>query len=453
MATQVGFSATGLGDSGPRPVRAHQRQMSIPNVLHIQHLESSPTLHNHRQSHNSSKLPAFRFADLPKSGSSAPSSTEISQLSLANQNHNAHAPLSPPAIPVSVSPLPKPVPAGNSQSADQGPFSLPEADPPATSENPQSSTQHAEKQVVSASATAPTAVLTSSLTSPALTTPTTPKTASATNSPPRQRSRASTLQPSSSPPTSVELPTLTKRSASFPDSRPALTPPPSSTTAVDVKPRSRRSSLSRRSNVAAGSTGPSHVLNPEHLQAVEAAQSSADTSTKGSPIGQRELILPKALSNSSPTDERRTSLSQRPPVSYRPPLNSNQQPTTSTRVPPIRSFRSSGSRKSLVLDMNSRARFYDFGDDVNDPNHDHTLRALEGRSDQDFLHRSPTSSARHNALDNEDTGDVFLKIAREESSRRVTDNALPDETQNTVVSPVFVHNSVLLTGLTDAVTI
>ena len=435
MAAQVSsFSATGLGDSGHRAVRAHQRETSIPNALSIQHLDNnppSPGLHSHRQSHNSSKLPAFRYADLPKTGSDS-TVLSPSQPSLATQNHNAHAPLSPPTV----SPVREPVPAGNSQSADQGPVAVP--DPaPVTSENPQSTTKHVEKQAATASTTAPSAVLTSSLTSSAFT-PTTPKTASITNSPPRQRSRASTLQSPSST-TSVDLATQTKRPASFPETPPSadLALSPSSTTAVDVKPRSRRSSLSRRSNVTAGSTGPSHVLNPEHLQAVEAAQASTDNSTKDSPTGQRELLLPKALPNSSPTDERRSSLSQRPPVSYRPPLNSNTQPTTSTRVPPIRSFRSSGSRKSLVLDMNSRTRFYDFGDDPADPNHDQTLRALEGRSDRDFLHRSPTVT-RHNTTDSEDTGDVFLKIAREESSRRVTDNALPDESQSAVVSLTLV---------------
>lgn len=84
--------------------------------------------------------------------------------------------------------------------------------------------------------------------------------------------------------------------------------------------------------------------------------------------------------------------------------------------------------------MNSRPRYYDFGDDGPDSNHDQTLRALEGRADQDILHSAPTFSSRPGAFDNEDTGDVFLKIAREEAPRRQPDEQPADETRSVVVS-------------------
>ncbi|KAM0434399.1 hypothetical protein ACHAPT_003495 [Fusarium lateritium] len=82
--------------------------------------------------------------------------------------------------------------------------------------------------------------------------------------------------------------------------------------------------------------------------------------------------------------------------------------------------------------MNSRSRYYDFGDDVGDSNHDQTLRALEGRADHEVLRSAPAFSSRHDAFDNDDTGDVFLKIAREEASRRQPEEQPADETRSVV---------------------
>lgn len=155
-------------------------------------------------------------------------------------------------------------------------------------------------------------------------------------------------------------------------------------------------------------------------------QSSAPaspTNNGSSASGQRELILPKVLSPSasSPPDERRTSSSHRaPPVSYKPVVA--RANTTPVRVPPIRGFRSSGSRKSLVLDMN------DF-----DANHDHTLRALEGTYGQGALPMTPPTSARHEGLAiGDDAGDVFMRIAREEPKRRDVDEHAQDDTRSMV---------------------
>jgi hypothetical protein len=96
--------------------------------------------------------------------------------------------------------------------------------------------------------------------------------------------------------------------------------------------------------------------------------------------------------------------------------------------------------------MNSRPRFHDSGDEVEDTNHDRTLRALEGRSDDNALHSAPPSASRRGAFDNEDTGDVFLKIAREESSQRQTDEQTSEDNRSVVVStrsftPIFFYLS------------
>lgn len=136
--------------------------------------------------------------------------------------------------------------------------------------------------------------------------------------------------------------------------------------------------------------------------------------------GQRELLLPKTIQRTA-TDERRSSVVRRPPVSYKPPVNPSG-PGVTASIPPIRSFRSSGERRrSLVLDMNVRsARTYEGSDDYGDSNHrDRTLRALEGRRFDDASQITPPDSAGDRP--DGDDGDLFLKIAREDPSRRGAD--------------------------------
>ncbi|KAM5351499.1 hypothetical protein ACJ41O_004222 [Fusarium nematophilum] len=551
MTAKGGF--TSAGQLGPNRADSVHQQVPIPSApsasssqaLHQSEASQSSVLVNadlHRQSHSSSKLPAFRFTDRRSSsgGGSGPSAntgdpldissnqrnhTQNQSLDLKNNNINnstgdkihhdptpsasasaststsastavitattsksstsaallLHSSLALHAPSSSVSPNPgasiapasvsHPVPgAVPSASADPGTLAPPNSAPsgpvaasdlvpvaatvPATTNSDPShpTTHHHDEKHASASTSASaSATINTSMntTTPASTSEPEPyQVSTSATSPPllRSRSRASSFQPSSSV-SVVEPSSQNRRPASYPDApAPAqddtLSPHP--TSAVS-KIRTRRSLVSRRSNAPATSTGPPPSLNSERLQAIEAIEAaqgtnasypSSDGSSKGSPSGQRELILPKTLSKSSTTDERRASLSQRPPVSYRPPLNAsnNTEPPASTpvRVPPIRAFRSSGSRKSLTLDMNSRPRFYDFGDDVADSNHDRTLRALEGRTDQDVLHSAPPFSGRHDAFDNDDTGDVFLKIAREEASRRQPDQQIHDETRSVV---------------------
>ncbi|KAF4985267.1 hypothetical protein FDECE_16689, partial [Fusarium decemcellulare] len=549
MTAKDGFSSAGqlgpsLADCAPQHlpiVAAPSGTSSSSRPAHQSEASPSPApaLVNpdlHRQSHSSSKLPAFRFTDrrsissgnihcankgdpLPLSSSqrshsydqpldlknnnniitstsssnnhnedpsASTSTTSALPTATTSQNTSAALSLQPalalhaPSPPVSPNPdltsapatVSHPVPGADpAASADLGPLAPPNCAlsgpvtapdtvpapatvPATTHSNPSHPTTHHndEKHAASASdsASASATVNTSTnTTAPTLTSEISPSqdTASSTSttSPPllRSRSRASSFQPSSSV-SAVEPSSQAKRPASYPDApAPAqgdlLSPHLASGAS---KTRTRRSLVSRRSNAAAASTGPPLSLNSERLQAIEAAQgahasypSSSDGSTKDSPSGQRELILPKTLSKSSPPEERRASASHRPPVSYRPPLNtSSSTESNPVRVPPIRAFRSSGSRKSLTLDMNSKPRFYDFGDDAADSNHDRTLRALEGRGDQDVLRSAPPISGRHDAFDGDDTGDVFLKIAREEASRRQPDEQQPYETRSVVVS-------------------
>ncbi|KAL6403801.1 hypothetical protein AUP68_13173 [Ilyonectria robusta] len=495
MSAKVGFTSAGhLGHT----LNGADMVQNLPTTTIPR--ASAPSITNtdsHRQSHSSSKLPSFRFADRKTSGSSTDTNNDES-IDASAQNHSginsaddpngasgastsstsavlSHPSLAHHAPPSPVSPNPSPG-AGpvtspiQLPSADTGPFPGPLAGPstgsstdpgpvaavtgpleapdvvpaltlPATAQNLAHPTTHHHIEKQSASASAPAST---SASPPSAATSTSIAAIAAVASPPllQHRSRTSSSQPDS--PVSVAEPTApARRPASFPNTSPVqdvadLESPHSAS--VVARSRSRRSLTSRRSNVAASSSCPPPTLNSDRLQAVEAAQAvhwSSDRSSKdSSPPGQRELILPKALSNSNSLDDRRVSVSHRPPVSYRPPVNHNAQPSTSTpvRVPPIRAFRSSGSRKSLTLDMPTRPRAYDFGDDPLDSSYDRTLRALEGRVDQDFLLSATSGSGRRDTLDGDDTGDVFLKIAREESSRRRPDENLPDETQSVVES-------------------
>ncbi|CAG7554377.1 unnamed protein product [Fusarium equiseti] len=555
MTVQGGFISAGEQPSPDSQQQKQQQQQmqpsrgsSAPQQPDASSSSSTAIAHAdlHRQSHNPSKLPAFRFSDRSKSLGSVPLVNKGEPLSFSSpqskRNKNQHldsrnkikesqtieyfnykpkvstsfsTPISAPTTtsdlqpsiessivspnpdpgsitptvsqaqtPDAVAPISSdPGPLAAPKDAVSGPATAPAPEPesapaqapapapapasvsaalpatndPATSNSHPTTHHRDEKHAVSALTSAPTDPSTDTK-PPALfsrnssSQPTTESNApveTTTSLPSQIHSRTTSLQPSSSS-SVVHLSAGIKRPASFSDAHApdAISPQQVSSTS---KTRTRRPLVSRRSTAGASSTGPPPSLNSERLQAIEAAQEGQFTfraSVKSSPIespsGQRELVLPKTLSRTN-TDERRGSASQRPPVSYRPPLSTNSStdssPSTAVRVPPIRSFRSSGSRKSLTLDMNSRPRFHDSGDEDDDTNHDRTLRALEGRTDDNALHSAPVPSSRRGAFDNEDTGDVFLKIAREESSQRQTEEQQPSDDNRSVVSraPRFTH--------------
>ncbi|EWZ44827.1 hypothetical protein BFJ70_g14499 [Fusarium oxysporum] len=531
MTVKGGF--TSAGQPGPDSQHQHQVPASghMPSPMATADLQSDASsstviahADSHRQSHSSSKLPAFRFTDRrssscgsvplankgdplslsssnqynhnrnqnldsrnnnkddrtsdylnhkPTTSASATASASTPTSPLANTLDSASAALSlqssilssivsPNSEPSTITPTVSVAPTTVSPvSADPGLVSPPSAavsglltapDPgpaPATLATTHSHTSHPtthhrdEKHAVSALTPAPASA--SAHTDPSTNTaspssqPKEPKSSNESDTTllSQNNSGTSSVHPSSSV---IQLSPGVKRPASFDAHAPdAISPHPAPSTS---KSRTRRPLVSRRSTAGTSSTGPPPSLNSERLQAIEAAQegqstwpSSSDNSPQQSPSGQRELILPKTLSRTN-SDERRASASHRPPVSYRPPLTSNSStessPSTAVRVPPIRSFRSSGSRKSLTLDMNSRPRFHDSGDEVEDTNHDRTLRALEGRGNDDALRSAPLTSSRRGAFDNEDTGDVFLKIAREEASQRQTDEQPQEDTRSVV---------------------
>ncbi|KAJ1335413.1 hypothetical protein MN608_02150 [Microdochium nivale] len=142
-------------------------------------------------------------------------------------------------------------------------------------------------------------------------------------------------------------------------------------------------------------------------------------------------LLPLKTVQRSMSDDKRSSFTRRPPVSYKPPVSSgattpNGGPAT---IPPIRGFRSSGSRRSLTLDMNiPSSHNFENGDDYLDSNpRDRSLRALEGRSDEQRAVVTPPDSA---LADTDDSGDVFLRIARQEAPAHEEDSRRFGDTRN-----------------------
>ncbi|WQF76070.1 hypothetical protein CDEST_01084 [Colletotrichum destructivum] len=418
---------------------------------------SSP-YHAHRLSHNSSKLPAFRFADLHKQHQHHP------RLVLPSLLHHIPPPPSP-VSPKSQAPTSQNRPTDTVADTDTDTdtaigigigittatdSAFPTTLPTTTSDlHDHQRPQHkfadqSDKNIYSPQDTRPTSLglshgrhpshrqlsqLSSRISSPIHELP---------ESPPKlsPRSRASTYQP---------IPTATsvspRRPASYPDSpvivqslppRRDVADPKSTALPARLQSRRAATSRSRESNATDPELPPPPVAETDAAHPSDttddALPSPADRTTKDWAQGQRELLLPKTLQNSSPTDERRRSVASRPPVSFKATAAAAAAattPTASVRVAPIRSFRSSGSRRSLGLDSStSTMRSFDFGDDLVDSNQrDRTLRALEGRRDDDYSQMTQPLST-----DADDTtGDVFMKIARQEPTRRGSGDVAPAE--------------------------
>jgi hypothetical protein len=356
----------------------------------------------HRQNHNSSKLPAFRFADLKKDAV-LPSLPSLLQ----------HVPPSP------VSPQTNTIdgPTDGQQQQPQ-PQQRDAHDQPAPSQEVPGLLPDGLENTQTPPEKSPT-----------------PETAPSKSRPPHQasppRTRASTFQTAAAP-TANDKPDLSigsKRPASFPDS-PSIA---SSAYPHKTQSSSTVTPAAKRRLTASGVTNTAETLT-SHPNST-ATTNDDPNSTKEWAQGQRELLLPKTA-ESAKSDDRRKS---RPPVSYRPPNATGGRAV----IPPIRSFRSSGSRKSLVLDMHVRRVSDDsYGEDIGDTNQrDRTLRALEGRQDDDFSQITPPDSA--DAIgDSENTADLFMRIAREDSSQALEELERPAD-QSAIVSTKRIPKSPL----------
>jgi hypothetical protein len=155
---------------------------------------------------------------------------------------------------------------------------------------------------------------------------------------------------------------------------------------------------------------------------------------------QRELQLPKAAEPVEPakSDDKKS----HPPISRKHTHTTSTGGAASTSsgravIPPIRAFRSSGSRKSVVLDMHNRRTSEDsYSGEPGDTNQrDRALRALEGQRDDDFFTQPTSESGEMTATtDNDNTADIFMKIAREDPAPRTEKPAAAAEPSSIVSS-------------------
>ncbi|KAI0481601.1 hypothetical protein F4859DRAFT_426468 [Xylaria cf. heliscus] len=375
----VSLSSLSSPSSTPPPDLHYHSTLSAPPSPPSKH----STLHAHRQNHNSSKLPAFRFTDLNKEEAIAAPTLLQHPYQTTHQHHIPPSPVSP-----------------NSDQHETQPNTVNQLPPPPVFKTETTQDHKASHDLVSPIA----------------------------SSEPLDsgRSRASTSQPASAPLPATASSAHVKRSISLdttsavPNTLGVRSPAGSTETLVTV--------LQRRAPIT-----PNSPLE----QGTDAASggSPAEATTREGIPGQRELLLSKTLQRTA-SDDKRASVSRKPPVSYKPRTNNSVSGVTAS-IPPIRSFRSSGERRSLVLDMNIRsARTYDSGDDYGDGNHrDRTLRALEGRRADEAMQWTPPDSATERP-DGDDTGDLFLKIAREDSFQRTGDGSRTYADNPNVISRV-----------------
>ncbi|KAL2130404.1 hypothetical protein VTI74DRAFT_6513 [Chaetomium olivicolor] len=321
-------NANGTANGTANVTRSHTSSLS----------SDSKVLHVHRQNYNSSKLPAYRFADLKKD--------RISLTSL-----HQPSPLSPILSRTSAEPL-------DHQDTHEQTRGI-----PASAQN---SLHHY---------------------SSAQTLPNRPTSfdSQQTGAPTRSRSLKFHLPSTSS--ISADPSPGSKRPASFP--------------------------LTRRSSddVSAARSELSDIANPA------AKRRLTESATKELGQGPRELLLRKTVEFAKSDDTK-----SRPPSSYKQPSTASCSAARSA-IPPIRSLRSAGSRKSVVLDAQPpRSAEDSFGEETTgSKQHDRTRQALEGRADEDFSHLAPPDTEMTATTDNDNTADIFMKIAREEPAPRASE--------------------------------
>ncbi|KAL7912956.1 LPXTG-motif cell wall anchor domain protein [Trichoderma velutinum] len=353
----------------------------------------SSNLHSHRQSHNSSKLPSFRFADIKNAPAAANTQSAKQPLSLSPRRLTA--------------------PVGSIDSQLDRRDSKTRSDAATKVLTPSASARN--RQSLPASI----------------------KTAETVVSPTRPNLRPRASYQTSVKASIIEQERRVRRPVSFPDGLAEEAAQSTKASSVarssSLKQSSRRLPASRSSNANGRVTpdGPRSSLSARHPAIEEAVSPTSRVVPEPKPgIKIRARTLPdlpsyKPPSSSGPSDENQDQSLQRPPVSYKPPVNGATagQPTASTavRVPPIRAFRSSGSRKSSVDEMNYNSRSYDVEDRYIDSTDDHTLRALDG----DFFDQRSPPTSRH-GTNGDDTGDVFLKIASEEAARNSRADSVHD---------------------------
>ncbi|RYP15051.1 hypothetical protein DL765_005945 [Monosporascus sp. GIB2] len=353
---------------------------SIATATHLD-IPPTSTRHNntnvlsHRQINNPSKLPAFRFADLKKEPLVLPTLLQ----SQSNSNSNGDSNNRPNRIPSSR------VSSDPDQQFRHAQSITPE-DPPLTTRPDYK--DHNNTRVWPEQS--PTTFQNSSA---AL-----PSSAATTSSEPANVKSSISLD---SP-----IPAAASGNTSV---RPNQTN--STETTVASRPRKRLASASGGPDAFDDRAAHPPALKTKRLVTTGGVQSAPPSPNHANAPSQdrRELNLPKSIPRTNSGDRRNTV--KRPPISYKPPPSARSSSGSTPSNPPIRGLRTSGSRLSLNFDMKRSSRAYEVGDNYGDSSpRDRTLRVLEGRQ-EDYAQRATQA-------DLDDSGDVFLKIAREDQSRR-----------------------------------
>ncbi|RYO77409.1 hypothetical protein DL762_009280 [Monosporascus cannonballus] len=336
---------------------------------------SNTNVHSHRQTNNPSKLPAFRFADLKKKPLVLPT---LSQ-SQSNSNSNGDSNNRPNRIPSSrVSPDP--------DQQFRHAKSITPPDPPLTTRpgykdhnNTRVSPEQSPTTFQNSSGALPSSAATTS-------------------------SESANVKPSIS--LDSPIPAAVGGNTSVRTNR-----TDSTETIVASRPRKRLASASGGPDAFDDRAAHPPALKTKRLVTTGGVQSAPPSPNYANAPSRdrREPNLPRPIPRTNSGD-RRNSV-KRPPISFKPPPSARSSSGSTPSNPSIRHLRTSGSRLSLNFDMKRSSRAYELGDNYGDSSpRDRTLRALEGRQ-EDYTQRAAQA-------DLDDSGDVFLKIAREDQSRR-----------------------------------
>ncbi|KAL6910566.1 LPXTG-motif cell wall anchor domain protein [Trichoderma evansii] len=407
MTETASFTTARYGQAASTSTAANLPGKSLAGSSAASITGPSSNLHSHRQSNSSSKLPSFRFADI-KNGSVASSHPQPLQHA-AKHSLGSSRQLAPPV-------------ASSVSAASQSDVAP-------------------RDRLKTRSEPVPTKVLASSASARNRQAP---PASEKLASPPRPNLRPRASYQTAIKPPAVEQIRRVRRPLSYPDSLSNEAAQPAKTTtsvarSSSLRQSTRRLPASSRSSIANGAVtpeGPRTSLSARYPTIDEAISPTTRVSDPKPTIKertqtQRDLSASKPLPSSGLSDENQDQSQQRPPVSYKPLVNSATagQPTASiaSRLPPTRGIRSSGSRKSSTDDgMSYNSRGYDAEDRFIDSTDDHTLRASDG----DFFEQRSPPGSRH-GTNGDDTGDVFLKIASEEAARNSETNSASDRPTTT----------------------
>ncbi|KAK4222121.1 hypothetical protein QBC38DRAFT_513172 [Podospora fimiseda] len=402
---------------------------SNPNLSSSFHTTTNDTnsLFVHRQNHNSSKLPAFRFADLKREPITVPS--------LLLQRI-------PPAAAAAVPSPSGPLSGASSAEKENGQQSAHDDQSQKTQQSQQQShqSQLSQSQQIRKIPETPLHHFSSAqnISSEKAFAFETHAQNSQNSQIPGAVSRTKSLkfQFTAGGPSPANLSTGSKRPASFSDSpRPIgsayATRSQSSNIAIPVTKR------------RITTTTTSSVAHAEADQEPDDPTLVPDSATKEWALGQRELLRSKTI-DSSKTDEKKRS---RPPPSYKQPSAlatptaasnnidaasagstvSTSTPERRSGITQARSFRSAGPRKSVVvLEMPSkRVAESSYGEEISNSNpRDRALRSLEGRNRDDASPLSPHDIGdMTTSTDNDNTADIFMRIAGEATTRRTPEGS------------------------------